>query len=96
MSIDERLERIETLVSINAKEVLTVKEVSLLIGRSESRIRHLVADREIPHYKNDRGQVNFRRSEIEAWQLGERIPTRAETDSKAATYIVTKRMKKAR
>lgn len=92
MSIEQRLERIETLISLTAKKVLSVKEVATLIGRSESRIRHLVSQREIPHYKNDKGQVSFLRSEIEEWQLGQRIPTTAETDSLASTYIALKRI----
>lgn len=92
MSIEQRLERIENLISLTAKRVLSVKEVAALIGRSESRIRHLVSKREIPHYKNDKGQVSFLRSEVEEWQLGQRIPTTAETDSLASTYIALKRI----
>ena len=87
MSIEERLERIETLISLKVKDVLSVKEVAALIGRSESRIRHLVSHREIPHYKNDMGKVSFLRSEIEAWHLGKKIHTVAELDSIASTHI---------
>lgn len=92
MSIEQRLERIENLLAMTSKKVLSVKEVAALIGRSESRIRHLVSQREIPHYKNDKGQVSFLRSEIEEWQLGQRIPTTTETDSLASTYIALKRI----
>lgn len=92
MSIEQRLERIESLLSLTAKKVLSVKEVAALIGRSESRIRHLVSQREIPHYKNNKGQVSFLRSEIEEWQLGQRIPTTAETDSMATTYVALNRI----
>lgn len=92
MSIEQRLDRIEALVSMSVKEVLNVKEVAILIRKSESRVRHLVADRDIPHYKNDKGQISFRKSEIEAWRLGRRVPTNAEIDSLAATYLATSRI----
>ena len=92
MSIDERLARIEARLAMSVSEVMTVREVALLLGRSESRIRHLVSRREIPHYKNDRGQVTFRKSEIEEWRLGQRVPTNAEIESKAATHIAIGRI----
>ncbi|MBD5204977.1 MAG: helix-turn-helix domain-containing protein [Bacteroidales bacterium] len=85
--IEKRLERIEALISLTAKEVLSVKEVAALINRSESRIRHLVSKREIPHYKNDMGQVSFLKSEVEAWRLGRKVQTATELDSLAATHI---------
>ncbi|MYM12799.1 helix-turn-helix transcriptional regulator [Muribaculum intestinale] len=92
MSIEQRLERIEALMSMSVTEVLTVKEVAILIKKSESRVRHMVADRDIPHYKNDKGQISFRKSEIEAWRLGQRVPTNAEVNSQAATHIAISRI----
>ncbi len=92
MSIENRLDRIEALLSLKVKEVLSVKEVAALLGRTENRIRHLVSAREIPHYKNDRGQVSFRKSEIEEWQLGQRIPTNAEINILATTHTALKRI----
>lgn len=92
MSIEQRLERIEALMSMSVSEVLTVKEVAILIKKSESRVRHMVADRDIPHYKNDKGQISFRKSEIEAWRLGQRVPTNAEVNSQAATHIAISRI----
>lgn len=92
MSIEQRLERMEALLSMSVTEVLTVKEVAILIKKSESRVRHMVADRDIPHYKNEKGQISFRKSEIEAWRLGQRVPTNAEVNSKAATHIAINRI----
>ncbi len=88
MSVEERLERIERLMVIGTKNVLTTSEVSLILGVSESRIRHLVSNKEIPHYRQG-NKVFFRKSEIEDWQLAHRIPTNAEISSKATTHIVT-------
>lgn len=92
MSIEQLLERIENLLSLNVSEILSVKQVATLFGLSESRVRHLVADRDIPHYKNDRGQVSFVRSEVVAWRLGERVPTNAEIGGRAATHIAISRI----
>lgn len=92
MNISQRLERMEALLSMSVTEVLNVKEVAILLKKSESRVRHLVADRDIPHYKNDKGQVSFLKSEIEAWRLGQRIPTNAEIESKAATHLAIRRI----
>lgn len=91
MSVEERLERIERLIVIGAKNVLTTSEVALMLGVSTSRIRHLVSDREIPHYRQG-NKVFFSKSEIEDWQLAQRIPTNTEISSKATTHIVTSKM----
>lgn len=87
--MQEQLDRIEKLVRMGAKEVLNVEEVALMLNVSKSRVYHLVSSREIPHYKNGKN-VLFKKSEIEEWQLRDRIPTNAEIDSKASTYIATK------
>jgi len=85
MSVEERLERIERLVMLGSKDVLNVQEVALLIGVSESRVRHLCSERALPYYKQGRN-VYFRKSEVEKYLLSERIPSNSEINSKAATY----------
>lgn len=60
-----RLDRIEKMSLLAAKNVLSVDDLALLLGRSAKTIRNQIAD--IPHYKNGRG-VWFKREEIEAWQ----------------------------
>lgn len=87
--MQEQLDRIEKLVRLNSKGVLDVEEVALMLNVSKSRIYHLVSSRNIPHYKQGK-KVYFKKSEVEEWQLQDRIPTNAEIDSKASTYIVTK------
>lgn len=90
MGVEERLERIERLVMLGSKTVLDTKEVALMLNLSESRIRHLVSERNIPHYKQGR-ITYFKKSEIEEWQLRHRIPTNDEVKQKAMTYTVTHR-----
>jgi len=86
MSIDEKLSRIEKLVLLQAKEVLNVAEVGILLNLSSSRIYHLVSAREIPHYKKGK-LVFFKKTEIEEWLLQDRIPTNQELEDKATTYV---------
>ena len=61
----ERLDRIERMALLSAKNVLTVDDVALLLGRSPKTIRNQI--NELPHYKNGKN-VYFRRDEIEQWQ----------------------------
>lgn len=91
MSQDEHYTRMQAIALIGIKEVLDVAEVAILLRVSESRIRHLVMDREIPHYKKNNGKVTFRKSEIEQWRLGTRVPTAEEIRNKAVTYTAINR-----
>ena len=77
MSIEERLTRIERIVLIGSKNVLDTSEVAMMLNISESRVRHLVSERSIPHYKQG-VKTFFRKSEIEEWQCSQRIPTNKE------------------
>lgn len=91
MGVEEILERIERLMVIGTKNALTTSEVALVLGLSESRIRHLVSDRKIPHYRQG-SKVFFSKSEIEDWLLSQRVPTTAERNNKATSYIVKSKM----
>ena len=88
MGVEERLERIERLLLLGSKEVLNTSEIALLLGISESRVRHLTNAKKIPHYKQG-NKVYFRKKEIEAWQLQSRVPTDDEIRSRGITYAVT-------
>ncbi len=77
---DERLKRCQHL------NVLEVADVAVMINRSENRVRHLVKDRAIPHYCNERGNITFLKSEIEEWLLGVKVATGLELQSQAATH----------
>lgn len=62
--LDARLDRIEQMTLLAAKNVLSVKEAALLLGRSEKTIRNRLD--EIPHYYGPMG-ITFRRQELEDW-----------------------------
>jgi excisionase family DNA binding protein len=81
----ERLERIERLLVISTKEAFNVEEAAMFLGLSASRIRHLVWEKGIPHYKSG-SKVFFRKSELEGWMLRDRIPTTEEIEQEAYSY----------
>jgi len=83
--IAQRLERLEALVTLSAKEVLDINDVAQLTGYSVKYLRTMIASRDIPHYKRG-NRLFFNREEIEDWMMGERIPTRAEMSVKAMGY----------
>lgn len=87
MSADERLARIERLILISSKEALTVSEVALMMGISESRVRHLTSEKELPYYKQGKNTY-FKKSEVETWMLKKRVPTKSEINSMATTHCI--------
>lgn len=64
--LKDRLDRIEALSLLAAKNVLSVKDAALLTGRKEKTIRNHLS--EIPHYYGPLG-VCFDRKEFEQWML---------------------------
>ena len=74
------------------KKVWSVKDLAIVLDISESRVRHMAADRVIPSYKQN-GSLYFKRDEIEAWQTRHRQASNEEIKAKAATYMATRRIK---
>lgn len=91
MSIEERLERLERLMVVGFKKVLSVADLALYLGLSESRVRHMATDQEIPSYKQN-GKLYFDKDEIESHLLSNRRPSLAEINSKAVTRLAVKRI----
>lgn len=65
VDIEERLQRIERYALLAAKNVFSVEDLALYLGRSPKTIYNSLDS--IPHYRNGHA-VSFKRSEIEAWQ----------------------------
>lgn len=83
--IAQRLERLETLTALSAKNVLDINDTASLTGYSVKYLRLLIAKREIPHYRRG-NRLYFSRDEIEDWMMGTRIPTKEEMNIKAMGY----------
>lgn len=92
MSIEERLERIERLFTLAFKKALNVADVALLLGVSESRVRHMAREGCLP-YSKPNGKLYFDKEDIERYLLADRQPSKAEIKSLATTRLAVNRIK---
>ena len=88
--IISRLERIESLSTLAAKNVLNIDDVAILTGMSKGYVYQLTHDKKIPFYKPTGKQIYFDRSEVEAWMKRNRVNSVDEAQSKAVSYVVRK------
>lgn len=86
--INKRLDRLEKLTLLSAKNILCIDELVLLTGISKGRLYHLVNDNIIP-YSKPQGKLYFDKSEIEKWMMSSPVRTNREISSEAATYCKT-------
>lgn len=69
-------------------ETLSVDEVSEIYGLKKSYIYSLVHNKRIPHYKAGGGRLTFfKKSEVEAFLLANRVATYEEAETRAAKYL---------
>ena len=78
----DRLDRIEQITLIQAKNVLGVEDVATLTGYSVKHIYRLTSDRDIPHFKRG-GKLYFLKKEVENWMTETRVFTK---DQQLARY----------
>lgn len=84
--IAARLDRIEQLTIMAAKEALSFDEALSLTGFSRSHMYRLTSTNQVPHSKRC-GRLFFKKKELEEWLLSERVATDEEIESRADTYI---------
>ena len=91
MSIEQRLERIDQLTLLAAKDALTMDDAAAYTGLSKSYLYRLVCEKKIPYYKSAGGkQTYFKKSELCDWLLKHRVSTTEEAQESAAAYCVSK------
>lgn len=88
LELSEQLCRVERLAAISAKPVLDLDEAALFTGFSKGHLYRLTSERQIPHYKKSR-KLYFKKTELEAWLLEDRVLTASEIDGRATTYVTT-------
>lgn len=84
--IKERLERLERLTLLGAKNVLTIDEAAAVLGLSKRYIYKLTCKKKIPYYKPGAKLLYFDKNELEAWAKRNRMGTADEAEQKAAAY----------
>lgn len=90
--IKQALGEIKRSVIVMMKNVWNVSDLALVLNISESRVRHMAAEKIFPSYKQN-GSLFFKRDEIESWQTRHRTASKEEIDSRASTYCATRRLK---
>ena len=74
----KELEEIKKYSLLSAKEMLSVEDLSLLIGMKPSYIHKLVQQKRLPYYKPFGKQIFFKKSEITQLLQDKRVPSVAE------------------
>ena len=82
----QKIDELIAQVRIMNKNTFDVSEAATFLGISESRIYHLVAEKEIPHHKKN-GRLTFDRLELDYWKRGERVETNEEIKQKAQRIV---------
>lgn len=85
LKLEERLERIERLLSSN-KEVLTFEEACEYMGVSRSFLYKLTSRRQIPQSKPNGKMIFFERKKLNLWLLQNKRKSKAEIEAEALTY----------
>lgn len=86
--LSDKLDRIESLTLIGAKNILDLDEAVLFTGFSKGHLYRLTSEKRIPHFKKSR-KLYFKKTELENWMLEQKILTEDEIQSKASTYVAT-------
>lgn len=86
--LSDKLDRIESLTLIGAKNILDLDEAVLFTGFSKGHLYRLTSEKRIPHFKKSR-KLYFKKTELENWMLEQKIFTEDEIQSKASTYVAT-------
>ena len=86
--LSDKLDRIESLTLIGAKNILDLDEAVLFTGFSKGHLYRLTSEKRIPHFKKSR-KLYFKKTELENWMLEQKILTEDEIQSKASTYVET-------
>lgn len=86
--LSDKLDRIESLTLIGAKNILDLDEAVLFTGFSKGHLYRLTSEKRIPHFKKSR-KLYFKKTELENWILEQKILTEDEIQSKASTYVAT-------
>ncbi len=77
-----RLDRLEELALIGAKNTLDIDEAALYTGYSKGHLYRLTSRRGIPHSKKDR-KVYFEKAKLDEWLTRDEVPTREQTEAEA-------------
>lgn len=73
MSIEKRLERMELLLLIQMKDILTTSEASTLLGITPAHLTRLSRERKIPYYREGK-KYFYNKKELQEFFLSNHYP----------------------
>lgn len=85
--LEEGIERLERGM-FGFKRIMTLPELAVYIGMSESYIHKLTSRNVIPHYQPLGKIIYFDRYEIDDWILKNKVPSKQEIERKANAMIL--------
>ncbi len=73
------------------KKILNFNDACTFLDYSKSYLYKLTHSRQVPHYKPNGKKLYFKRSDLEAWLLRNRVKTAGEIEQEAIDYVVKKK-----
>jgi len=84
----EQLDRIESMLNEQAQEKpLTLEEAAAYLDISPSYLYKLTSGQQIPHFKPHGKRVYFKRDDLNAYLLQNRVRSADEIDTEAASRV---------
>lgn len=90
IQIFKKLEELEELTLLSAKEMLTIDEASKYLGMSKDYLYIMTCKKQIPYYKPNGKRLYFKKTELNEWLQRNRVTPVEEAESSAALYIAKK------
>lgn len=91
----EELDQLSAAISKNMmvcqKDILTVEEACIYTGLKKSCLYKLTSGKSIPHYKPNGKVCYFKRSDLDAWMLSNRVSTFDELNTAALSYTMRRK-----
>lgn len=90
LKVYKKLEELEKLTLLSAKEMFTIDEASKYLGMSKDYLYIMTCKKQIPYYKPNGKRLYFKKAELNEWLQRNRVNSVDEAESDAALYIAKK------
>lgn len=70
------------------KKILTTKDAAIYLGVSQTFIRKMCMNRELPYYKSRGGKLNyFKVDDLDSWAMAYRVSTNNEMEEEVSEHL---------
>lgn len=88
--IIQQIEEVKSLLLLQAKEVLTLKEFCLYTGFSPPYTYRLIANKALPYYKPSGKSIFFKKEDIIEYLTSIKIDNETSKQKKVSTFLLKK------